>query len=83
MAAQKQKPETKRKKLSPSVATDLSGMPREAEETVVARPPGKSRKVTGQSEEETEAWSLVETFDGRLTEAEKRMDRILARLGVE
>ncbi len=33
--------------------------------------------------EEAEAWALVETFDSRLTEAEKRIDRVLARLGVE
>ncbi len=32
---------------------------------------------------ETDAWALVETFDGRLTEAEKRIDRVLARLNIE
>ena len=30
-----------------------------------------------------EAQALLDSFDGRLTEAEKRIDRVLARLGVE
>ena len=33
--------------------------------------------------EEAEAWDLAGTFDHRLTEAEKRINRVLARLGVE
>ncbi len=32
---------------------------------------------------EAQAWALVETFDSRLTEAEKRIERVLARLGAE
>lgn len=32
---------------------------------------------------EDEAWALVDTFDNRLTEAERRIDRVLARLNVE
>ena len=32
---------------------------------------------------EDEAWALVDTFDDRLTEAERRIDRVLARLTVE
>lgn len=35
------------------------------------------------TESEAEALTLVATFDGRLTEAEKRIDRVLARLDVE
>ena len=31
----------------------------------------------------SEAWALVSTFDDRLTEAEKRIDRVLARLGID
>ena len=33
--------------------------------------------------DEAEALALVGTFDARLTEAEKRIERVLARLGVE
>ncbi len=42
-----------------------------------------ARIASNQTEADAEAWALVETFDGRLTEAEKRIDRVLARLGVE
>ena len=33
--------------------------------------------------DEAEVWALAKTFDARLTEAEKRIERVLARLGVE
>jgi len=34
-------------------------------------------------QKELAAWALMETFDVRLTEAEQRIDRVLARLKVE
>ena len=30
--------------------------------------------------DEIEAWALLDTFDGRITEIEQRIDRVLARL---
>jgi len=37
----------------------------------------------GDQEFEAEALALMQTFDSRITESEKRIDRVLARLGVE
>ena len=98
MAARKQKPETKRALPVPAGAdpgaaalTDALSRAMErssrtweevGEITVTVRPSAEAKKVAAQSEEDG-AWSLVETFDGRLTEAEKRINRVLARLGVE
>ena len=38
---------------------------------------------TDDQELEAEALALVQTFDSRIAENEKRIDRVLARLGIE
>jgi hypothetical protein len=41
-----------------------------------------SGDVQAQAEDENEAWAVVKTFHPRLTEAERRIDRVLTRLDV-
>jgi len=52
------------------------------------QPPGTQAahhlKLVGAEEaEDAEVGALISSFDGRLTEAEERIDRVLARLGRE
>lgn len=90
MAAQRQRPEIKRKRLSPGAPMDRSDVPPATDDIVIPRPPGEARKIAVRSQGEAGAWhldakdqALLDSFDGRLAEAHRRMDRILARLNVE
>lgn len=54
--------------------------------TIIVGPDGRTMATMlpeADQKLEAEALALLDTFDGRLTDAEKRMERILARLGVE